>query len=88
MHLASAPAWLCRPPPLRARWPPDKPRSKPHLNHPLCEPGRKLAVIWHPDKHLSDPEEAKAKFQAISAAYNSLMASSEDDKVEQLEGKA
>ncbi|KIY93303.1 putative DnaJ subfamily B member 8 [Monoraphidium neglectum] len=48
---------------------------------------RKLAVQWHPDKHPNNPEEAKAKFQAISAAYNSLMASSEDDRVEQLEAK-
>ncbi|KAI8472485.1 MAG: DnaJ-domain-containing protein [Monoraphidium minutum] len=48
---------------------------------------RKLAILWHPDKHPEDAEAAKAKFQSISAAYNSLMASSEDDRVEQLEGK-
>lgn len=45
---------------------------------------RKLAVKWHPDKHLDNQEAAKAKFQAIQAAYQSLMMSNEDEKVEQL----
>lgn len=49
---------------------------------------RKLAVQWHPDKHPDNQEEAKARFQEISAAYNRLMSSSEDEHVEQLEGKA
>ncbi|GMH34048.1 hypothetical protein BSKO_01882 [Bryopsis sp. KO-2023] len=45
---------------------------------------RKLAVKWHPDKHPEDPEGAKAKFQEIQQAYQSLMSTSEDDKVEQI----
>lgn len=39
---------------------------------------------WHPDKHPNNQEEAKARFQAISAAYTALMSTSEDDKVEQI----
>jgi curved DNA-binding protein CbpA len=42
-------------------------------------------VQWHPDKHPADAEEAKKRFQAISEAYNNLMSTSEDDRVEQLE---
>lgn len=42
---------------------------------------------WHPDKHPTNQEEAKARFQAISEAYNNLMSTSEDDRVEQLEGQ-
>jgi curved DNA-binding protein CbpA len=49
---------------------------------------RKLAVQWHPDKHPDNQEEAKKRFQEISQAYNSLMSTSEDDRVEQLEQKA
>lgn len=49
---------------------------------------RKLAVQWHPDKHPDNQEEAKAKFQEISAAYTSLMTTNEDEKVEQIESKA
>lgn len=45
---------------------------------------RKLAVKWHPDKHPGDQGVAKAKFQEIQAAYQSLMMSNEDDKVEQI----
>lgn len=49
---------------------------------------RKLAVQWHPDKHPNNQEEAKKRFQEISQAYNNLMSTSEDDRVEQLEQKA
>lgn len=46
---------------------------------------RKLAMLWHPDKHQGgDSETAKAKFQEIQNAYDSLMTSNEDEKVEQL----
>lgn len=48
---------------------------------------RKLAVQWHPDKHPNNQEEAKKRFQEISAAYNRLMSSDEDEKIEQLQGK-
>lgn len=39
---------------------------------------RKLALKWHPDKHPNNKEEAEAKFQAISKAYESLMTTDED----------
>lgn len=42
---------------------------------------------WHPDKHPNNQEEAKTRFQAISEAYNNLMSTSEDDRVEQLEAQ-
>lgn len=45
---------------------------------------RRLAILWHPDKHLSKQEEAKAKFQAIQAAYDRLMSSNEEETVAQL----
>ena len=47
----------------------------------------KLAVVWHPDKHPGDKEAAVARFQEIAAAYAALMSTSEDDRVEQLEGR-
>lgn len=48
---------------------------------------RRLAMMWHPDKHPGEgAEAAKEKFQAIQKAYDSLMRSSEDEKIEQLEG--
>jgi curved DNA-binding protein CbpA len=49
---------------------------------------RKLAMQWHPDKHLENPDEAKAKFQEIQKAYDNLMSTSEDDIIEQLADKA
>ncbi|PNH12870.1 DnaJ subfamily B member 6-A [Tetrabaena socialis] len=49
---------------------------------------RRLAMMWHPDKHPDNPDEAKAKFQQIQKAYESLMSSSEDDIIEQLADKA
>lgn len=48
---------------------------------------RKLVLKWHPDKHPNNQEEATAKFQAVQKAYDSLMSTNEDDKVEQLEAK-
>lgn len=33
---------------------------------------RKLALRWHPDKNLNNPEEAKTKFQTIQQAYEVL----------------
>ncbi|GIL78746.1 hypothetical protein Vretimale_355 [Volvox reticuliferus] len=48
---------------------------------------RRLAMQWHPDKHPDNPDEAKAKFQEIQKAYDSLMSTSEDDVIEQLADK-
>lgn len=46
---------------------------------------RKLAMVWHPDKHQgADQEEAKARFQEIQRAYDSLMTTDEDEKIEQI----
>jgi DnaJ-class molecular chaperone len=42
---------------------------------------RKLAKVWHPDRHPANVEEAKAKFQAISKAYESLMTTDEEVQV-------
>ena len=39
---------------------------------------RKLAKVWHPDRHPDNLEEAKVKFQAISKAYESLMTTDEE----------
>lgn len=48
---------------------------------------RKLAVKWHPDKHQAgDAEAAKLKFQEIQQAYDRLMSTNEDDKIEALTG--
>jgi curved DNA-binding protein CbpA len=44
-----------------------------------------MVLKWHPDKHMNNLEEATAKFQAIQKAYDSLMSTDEDAKVEQLE---
>lgn len=45
---------------------------------------RQLAKKWHPDKHPDDPEGAKTKFQEIQKAYDSLMSTDEDQRIEQL----
>eukprot|EP00798_Chlamydomonas_sp_ICE-L_P024302 gene24301-9905_t len=46
---------------------------------------RKLAMIWHPDKHQEDPDGvAKKKFQDLARAYESLMSTDEEDKIEQI----
>lgn len=45
---------------------------------------RKLALKWHPDRHPNKQEEAKAKFQAISKAYDSLMSTDEETRIEAL----
>ena len=47
---------------------------------------RKLAVIWHPDKHPEGParDEAAKRFVAIQAAYDALMNSDEEAAVEAL----
>jgi curved DNA-binding protein CbpA len=39
---------------------------------------------WHPDKHPDNQEEAKNKFQAINVAYEKLMTSDEEERVEAL----
>ena len=33
---------------------------------------KKMAIKYHPDKNLQDPEGAKAKFQEVSNAYEVL----------------
>lgn len=38
---------------------------------------RNLALVWHPDKNQSNPEEAHAKFQVILKAYETLSDSRE-----------
>jgi curved DNA-binding protein CbpA len=45
---------------------------------------RELAKKWHPDKHPHNQEEAKLKFQAIQKAYDSLMTTDEDARIEAL----
>jgi len=40
--------------------------------------------IWHPDKHPENVEEAKQRFQEIQRAYDSLMTTDEDTRVEAL----
>ncbi len=43
--------------------------------------------LWHPDKHPENQEEAKDKFQAIQRAYDSLMSTDEDARIEALAHK-
>ena len=45
---------------------------------------KKLAIQWHPDKHRDNEEAAKAKFQEIQQAYQNLMTTDEDERVEQI----
>jgi len=45
---------------------------------------RKLALKWHPDKNPDNREEAERRFQEVSAAYERLMSTDEDQRVEQL----
>lgn len=45
---------------------------------------RDLAKKWHPDKHPNNLEEAKKKFQAIQTAYDNLMSTDEDARIEAL----
>ena len=40
--------------------------------------------IWHPDKHPENVEEAKKRFQEIQRAYDSLMTTDEDTRIEAL----
>lgn len=49
---------------------------------------RLLAKKWHPDKHPENQEEAKEKFQKISQAFESLMSTDEDAKIEALTAAA
>lgn len=46
-----------------------------------------MLQIWHPDKHPENVEEAKAKFQEIARAYDSLMSTDEDTRIEALAQK-
>ena len=43
--------------------------------------------VWHPDKHHDNAEEATVRFQAIQRAYDSLMSTDEDARIEALAGK-
>ena len=43
--------------------------------------------VWHPDKHPDNQEEAKERFQQISKAYESLMSTEEDARIEALAHK-
>ena len=45
---------------------------------------RRLAKLWHPDKHPENAEEAKQRFQKIQRAYDSLMLTEEDARIEAL----
>lgn len=45
---------------------------------------RRLAKLWHPDKHPENAEEAKERFQKIQRAYDSLMLTEEDARIEAL----
>lgn len=49
---------------------------------------RTLAKKWHPDKHPEDPDAAKVKFQAIQKAFESLMSTDEDARIEALAAAA
>lgn len=40
---------------------------------------KKLALKWHPDKNIDNPEDAQKKFQAISAAYTKLVSAEEEN---------
>ena len=48
---------------------------------------RMLAKKWHPDKHQGS-EEAKEKFQKIQQAFESLMSTDEDARIEALTAAA
>ncbi len=54
-----------------------------------CAETRACATVqlWHPDKHPENAEEAKEKFQAIQQAYDSLMSTDEDARIEALAHK-
>lgn len=56
--------------------------------HQQLRPTPKTAppLQWHPDKHPENQEEAKTKFQAINTAYEKLMSSDEEERVESLAG--
>ena len=48
-------------------------------------PPLQLAKVWHPDKHQGgDLDAVVAKFQEIQRAYESLMSTDEDARVEAL----
>ena len=47
---------------------------------------RRLAMLWHPDKHPDNQDEAKAKFQVIQKAYDALMSTDEEEVQMQLAG--
>ena len=49
---------------------------------------RSLAKKWHPDKHPENQEEAKVKFQKIQQAFESLMSTDEDARIEALTAAA
>ena len=49
---------------------------------------RMLAKKWHPDKHPDNQEEAKTMFQAIQKAFESLMSTDEDARIEALTAAA
>ena len=50
----------------------------------LIENNLTCVQIWHPDKHPENVEEAKKRFQEIQRAYDSLMTTDEDTRIEAL----
>ena len=53
-----------------------------HLQADVKRAYKNLAKKWHPDKHPHNQEEAKQKFQAISQAFESLMSTDEEARIE------
>lgn len=49
---------------------------------------RLLAKKWHPDKHPDNQEEAKTRFQTIQKAFESLMSTDEDARIEAIAAAA
>ena len=59
-------------------------KRQPHSEHATDRTCVTWCQIWHPDKHPENVEEAKQRFQEIQRAYDSLMTTDEDTRVEAL----